>query len=312
MKRRIMLLPGIILIAAVFLTGCSQKEIPDAASVAEVTETAAETEPETTAAAESTITASTAVQTSKTTAAATTAAETASAPKTYAHRLEMLNTELGSRPVPEKYLQADYSGTVPPRAQKAIDAGRDMLGTCSGFCTDSVRNCLYVRMYFGFGGEGAQYEYSFFRIDPASGEITGRIDTDDLQIGLRDVYAMFAIGGKLMLASYHGFYAFNDAFDEIVVIDPENEPLGGSTVICDGKIYLNTVSGEDDENGIPKTIRSIYDPAAGTLTERGDEPLPEHAQTVMEYLAEQYADETTRLTAEETDAGETKLIFEWN
>ena len=311
MKHNALFITAISLLAAALLTGCSQNERSAAETVSQKPETTTASPTETTAGSTAAPETVPAAVTEKTASAAGTAASStlasAANPKTYAHRLEIMTAALGSRPVPEKYLDERYSGTIPKRAQAAIDAGRDMLGSCARFCADKVRDCLYVEMYYGFGGEGAQYEYSFFRLDAGTGEITGRIDTEDLRIGLRDVYGMFTIGGRLMLASYHGFYAFNDAFDEIVVIDPENEPLAGSTAVCDGKVYLSTPHA-DSEGSTYK----VYDPATGTLTDADDRIAPEHRQTVMEYLAEQYEKEIYRVSAEETESGEQKLIFEWD
>ena len=313
MKHFALFLTAAVLSASALLSGCVQNGSSGAESTAETVTESVSTELETTteAAAETTPerTEITTAVSSKTTAVKTTAATATSTskPKTYAHRLEIMKSALGSRPVPEKYLDQNYSGTVPKRAQSAIDAGRDMLGSCAGFCIDKVNGCLYVNMYFGFGEEGAQYEYSFFRLDADTGKITGRVDTEGLKIGLRDVYGLFSMGGRPLLASYHGFYTFNDAFDEIIVIDPENDPLAGSTVVCDGKVYLTTVP--SDGSGV---LHRIYDPASGSLKTVNDFQLPEHAETVMLYLAGQYQSEAFHLSEEDTESGETKLIFEWD
>ena len=295
----LLLMPG-----AMLLYGCGKQET---AAVQETVTTAA-AEMTTVPAVTTEIIIGTTVPESKKTDPVTTMSTAAGNPAEttvriadFRHAFELSNTALGTRPVPERYLDPDAEN-IPRRAASAIAEGRDMVGDCWSRCADPERDCLYLCMYYGLNyDDSAKYDYTLYRLD-ADGTVTECCDFDSV----RDVYKMFVLKGRLMLATYYGFYYIDTENGEVVTVDAGNEPLGGSTLVTKDKVYLITANHEADGTG---SFYRMYDPAANTLTEITAEQIPDEAQTLYEYS--QNGEPQVRIHTEGERGEIQNYIIEW-
>ena len=139
----------VLLSVLIMLAGCSRKNTSVESSYV-VTEAVTENEAKTTSAI--TPNATLTVTASQTTLPV----QTTTVSSIFSHSIEIMNTELGSRPVPDDLRKNEYSGDVRKRAQSAIDEGRDMLGDCEAFCVDRDNNYLFICMYYGGDTVSAQ------------------------------------------------------------------------------------------------------------------------------------------------------------
>lgn len=291
----------VLLSVLTILAGCSEKNTSVESSYA-VTEAFTENEIKTSAAI--TTTATLTVPTSQTTSLV----QTTTAAPIFSHSIEIMNTDLGSRPVPDNLRKNDYSGDVRKRAQSAIDEGRDMLGDCEAFCVDCDNNLLFICMYYGGDTVSAQIRngYTFYRVNTDTGEITELCNSNS--IGLRNVFSMFCINGKLFVSTYAGFYWINEESGDITVIDAENEPAGGSGFVSYNKIYLISHSKNImSDTGNYKVYYRVYDPETGVLEEL--EECPDMEDKVFFY---NYMCDKGKLITEGESGRVQKFIFEWD
>lgn len=296
------LFPLFSILILMMSTGCSGKNTSAESSTCVVTESVTENETETTATI--TTTATLTVTTSQTTSPV----QTTTAAPIFSHSIEIMNTDLGSRPVPDDLRQNDYSGDVRKRAHSAIDEGRDMLGDCEAFCVDSDNNLLFICMYYGGDTVSAQIRngYTFYRVNTDTGEITELCNSDST--GLRNVFSMFCISGKLFVSTYEGFYWINEESGDITVIDAENEPAGGSGFVSYNKIYLISHSKNImPDTGNYKVYYRVYDPETGVLEEL--EECPDMEDKVFFY---NYMCDKGKLITEGESGKVQKFIFEWD
>lgn len=300
MKRS--LIPFVLLSILMMLAGCSEKNTSSESSSDVVTEAVTETETETTAAITTTATLTVTASNTASTVQTTTVSPI------FCHSIEIMNTELGSRPVPDNLSKNDYTGNVKKRAQSAIDEGRDMLGDCEAFCVDRDNNYLFICMYYG--GDTVSFQirngYTFYRVNTDTGEITELCNSDSIK--LRNVFSMFCINGKLFVSTYAGFYQINEESGDIAIIDSENEPAGGSGYVCNNKIYLISHS----ENKMPdtgnyKAYYRVYDPETGILEELEEYPDMEDKVFFFDYM---YDNE--KLITEGESGKVQKFIFQWD
>lgn len=303
MKRYLM----ILLTGALLLSGCGKQEpaaVQEAVTTA-VTETTCLPAATTAEKLQTTIPKTT--ETFAVTTVSTTSPEaaeptaTTERPAVFRHAYALSNTALGTRPVPEKYLDTDAEH-IPRRAASAISEGREMVGDCGSCCADPERDCLYICMYYGLNyDDSAKYDYTLFRLD-ADGTVTECCDFDSV----RDVYKMFVLKGRLMLATYHGFYYIDTETGDVITVDEKNEPLGGSLLCTNDRVYLITPDDAADETG---AFYRMYDPAANTLTEITSEQIPDEAQTLYEYS--QNDEPRVRISTDGERGGIQNYIFEW-
>ena len=290
----------VLLSVLMMLAGCSGKNTSAESSCDVVTEVVTETETETTAAITTTATLTVTASNTASTVQTTTVSPI------FCHSIEIMNTELGSRPVPDDLRKNDYSGDIRKRAQSAIDEGRDMLGDCEAFCVDCDNNYLFICMYYGGDTVSAQLRngYTFYRVNTDTGEIRELCNSES--VNMRNVFSMFCINGKLFVSTYAGFYWINEESGDITIIDAENEPAGGSGFVSDNKIYLISHS----ENKMPDTgnykiYYRVYDPETGILEEL--EEYPDMEDKVFFY---NYMYENEKLVTEGESGKVQKFIFE--
>lgn len=311
--KKILLCAALMLTA---LTACNASAEPADTVSSAVTETTAEPAADTTTSQTETTT----VQTERTTASAaeTTAPTTAAVTETstnttaqvYTHMIELQDTQF-ARQVPEQYRSGRYQ--LPESTLNAIQEGRDILGVLNFVRIDAESNTLYVGAYFGkhygFGGEelSVRKGYSFYRVDGNTGAVTEIANDDDSP--LRNMHMMIRLGGRLLVSSYHGFYLIDEEKGEIVTLDRDNEPLGGSTSVCGDKVYLSSLT--SSAGGEPVCIYREYDPASNSIKEisREDYIASGLGCTFFEYAIQQAsASRVTRIERE--DGGQTYRI-EW-
>lgn len=292
----------VLLSVLMMLAGCSGKNTSAESSSYAVTEAVTENEAETTSAI--TPNATLTVTASQTTSPV----QTTTVSPIFSNSIEIMNTELGSRPVPDNLRKNDYSGDIRKRAQSAIDEGRDMLGDCEAFCVDCDNNYLFICMYYGGDTVSAQIRngYTFYRVNTDTGEIRELCNSDS--VNLRNVFSMFCINGKLFVSTYAGFYWINEESGDITIIDAENEPAGGSGYVCNNKIYLISHS----ENKMPDTgnynvYYRVYDPETGVLEEL--EECPDMEDKVFFY---NYMCDKGKLIIEGESGKVQKFIFKWD
>ena len=256
--KRIMLFAAAAL-AAVLSAGCSDHTKDPEKSSSAVTETAAaET-------ADVTETSTAAAETAAAVTAAT-SSETASS-AVYEHRAEVTASAF-DRSVPEKYRSMDAE-SIPKKVADIIDNGGKVSGILHSLWidkdSDEIYLCVYYGDIYGYKSESLTINkgYSFYRLNGNTGELTFLADDDDSP--LRNFYAMMIMDGKLLAGSYHGFYLIDGEAHEIVTLDPDNEPLGGSTMVRDGKVYL--ISHVQSDTGKHEPCHRIYDPLTGEMTD---------------------------------------------
>ncbi len=297
----------ILLTGAFLLSGCEKQEpaaVQEAVTTA-VTETTSSPAATTAGELHTTV-----PKTTETSAVTTVPATSDTVPGTTAtterlavfrHAYALSNTALGTRPVPEKYLDTDAEN-IPRRAASAVSEGREMVGDCGSCCADPERDCLYICMYYGLNyDDSAKYDYTLYRLD-ADGTVTECCDFDSV----RDVYKMFVLKGRLMLATYHGFYYIDTESGDVITVDEKNEPLGGSLLCTKERVYLITPNDAADGTG---PFYRMYDPAANTLTEITSEQIPDEAQTLYEYS--QNDEPRVRISTDGERGGIQNYIFEW-
>ena len=279
--KRIMLFAALAL-AAVLSAGCSShtrssEKVSSAVVEAETTVTTTVAETSTTVAD------TTAVTTTVTTATTTVSA-------VYEHRAEVAASAF-DRPVPEMYRNMDAE-RIPKKVADIINNGGEVSGILYSLWiskdSDDIYMCVYYGDTYGYISESESINkgYSFYRLNVNTGELTFLADDDDSP--LRNYYAMMIMDGKLLVGSYHGFYLIDGENHEIVTLDPDNEPLGGSTVVCGGKVCL--ISIVYSETGRHKVYHRIYDPATGEMTDVDgfDDDLYDN-QNFLEYVYEKNA-----------------------
>lgn len=318
MDKRIIIAAGML--AALCMTGCSGGEgmsdsgiIPTEASQ---TTTAAV---QTATTVQYTSTTQTASQTSTVTVTTVTKAKTTVPPPAttvdtavYNNWIEVSN-DLLTRPVPEVYTNGTYK--VPKALQSIIDEGREVRGALNDVFIDTEENNVYLCMYYGasygYGGEelSVRKGYSFYRINGDTGEITELANDDDSP--LRNKLSMTRIGGKLLVSSYHGFYFIDEENNEIITIDPINEPLAGSAHVSGGKVYLQSIELTDGPSNL--VYYREYDPFTNVLRDITKEEAMSHPSennwNFYEYCY--YNAVKHRVTTEEGENGEKIYLIEW-
>lgn len=286
------LFPAALILSAALFAGCSRNEqsiLPNETEITTTAEPVTETQTapavsDTTAAASTETTAQTAAQTvssqtaESVTAAYTTTAKTATAAVSstaqtsetvvYANAVTVPVSAF-ARLVPEAYRSVK---NLPKRTKEALENGTEITGTvCDCWVepeADTIWLCIYYGNHYGFGGEDLSIRkgYSFYRVCISTGEITKIADDDDSP--LRNLHVMMQMDGRLLVSSYHGFYYVDEDAGEIVTVDVWNEPLGGSTDVGGGKVYL--LSHDRNAEGSEIHYR-VYDPANNKLTELTEE-----------------------------------------
>ncbi len=306
---------GILLTAALLLNGCGNSGKQPAATLSVPSETVTETTATTASTAETTSSAAasavtTAVTKPFTTAAATTASAvtTATEPPASEHWIEVAQS-LFSRTVPEQY--RDYDLTE--EARKALEDGTEIMGILRNVCIDEENNNVYVCIYYGqnygFGGEELSVKkgYSFYRIDGDTAAVTELANDDDSP--LRNMQTMFRLGGRLLISSYHGFYAVDEENGGLIIVDEENEPICGGASVSGDKVYMTTVLKR--ETSSPEEHYREYDPVTNTLREitlEETKAIPKD-MNVSEYAYERSKD--CRVTKKEDEDGNLIYRIEW-
>ena len=331
------LFPAVLILTAALFTGCSRNEQSILPAETEITTTAepvteAQTTPaatETTAAVTTGTTTRTTAQTfssqtvattaeSVTTTHTTTVKTTTAAVSSTAQTSETVVYENAitlpvsafARRVPEKYREVK---NLPKKTKEALENGTEITGKI-GDCwidpeADTIWLCIYYGYHYGFGGEDLSIRkgYSFYRVCISTGEITKLADDDDSP--LRNLHVMMPMDGRLLVTSYHGFYYVDEEAGEIVTVDLYNEPLGGSTDVGGGKLYLLSHDRMDD--GSETTHYRLYDPAKNKLTELTWEEYSA-AETESNFFVYAWNHRIACSTAmEENEDGETVYRIEW-
>lgn len=254
---------GILLTAAALLNGCgdSGKQLGAELSVP------SESVTETTVTAATTAETTTSAVTNPVTTVATTivsAVTTTTEPPAFEHRIDAAQS-LFSRTVPEQY--KDYDLTE--QARKAYEDGTEIMGSLRDVCVDEEHNNVYVCIYYGqnygLGGEelSVRKGYSFYRIDGDTAAVTELANDDNSP--LRNMQTMFRLGGRLLISSYHGFYAVDEENGGLITVDEENEPIAGGASVSGDTVYMTTVLNRDTSS--PEEHYREYDPVTNTLRE---------------------------------------------
>lgn len=303
-----MLFTGICL-----LCGCNESNSGDSSAI--VTDTPIITE--------STIitTATTTTEISSTTERSTTTIDitTTETPETtaysnaneYKNSIELHNKDFNTRPVRDNCYNYPDPADVPERERRAIDEGREMYGSFRDHCYCPEKNCLYILL--DFGNENDYFsDFSFYRVDLSSGEITFICDGADQntprspKLGAEDVCAMICIGGKPLLLTYSGVYLIDDENCSFTPINKEWEPLGGTAVVSNEKLYMQIPTYVNDS--IEVSIL-VYDPLTNEVTKTDEMPDTQDKLFFIDY-AERF--ENGKATVEGEKGSEEKLVFEWN
>ncbi|MBP0973606.1 MAG: hypothetical protein J5851_06850 [Oscillospiraceae bacterium] len=306
MKKR--LLTAALLLAAMLYTGCAAAQTASEPAMTEpMTETAAPTTeplPETTEASTvptETTEAATEPVTEETTEET---AELTTEPIHFANRLEVMKSAFETRPVPDHCFNRDPEDLT-PQVRKAIEEDRGMYGRVCCWCIDRETGDVYVCLNYSAIQFNRFEDYAFYRIDGSSGEVNAICDADWMKenrgvstIG-EDAYGLYWVGGKLLFASYGGFYQIEQD-GEFVMVDGDWEPQGGYGLIGKDTVKLAGMSGVYE-----------YDPRTGSKT-----PLEEYSGegvmvSINEYLMRPTPQLQEQVLFEGENGTDQKVIFEW-
>lgn len=313
---RLFISAEILLLAAALLTGCADSgKQPPAVSEETAPEAAVTEATETASAAASTVTSAAPAATSAAAKSVTAAPETTASaettapePAAFGHWIEA-EQALFSRTVPEQYLSYD----LPAATRRAAEEGREITGSLYAVCADEAYNNIYVCIYYGnhygFGGEelSVRKGYSFYRIDSETAAITELANDDDSP--LRNLQSMFWLGGRLLVSSYHGFYAVDTENGGLITIDADFEPLCGGASVSGGKVSLTSVLFRD--SGSTEEHYREYDPASDTIREMTLEEAKAfpHDMNAAQYAAKQQS--SFRTTEKKDESGNLIYRIEW-